>query len=324
MFRKVLEALAVGDAMGMPTEFMTRDHIKKNFGIVDTILDPEVSDIHRNLKMYSVTDDTEQNLYLIEEYCRDGVITVENTVAGLLRWIKETNAEEKGYIGPSSLRALRGIEKGEDPYKAGVKGVTCGAPMRALAPALCASEKNLVSAVYSCCIPTHNNNLAVEAAMAVGYAIHKAMSGGSYDEIINASLEGARVGAIQSKNIWVGPSTEKRISLLLSELPKMKNLDDLLDYLYYIIGTGLDANQVAPAIIGLFAWAKDDVWLAIKAGASVGGDTDTIAAVTASLSALYRKGHNIPDDILHTILKENDLKIGMYADMIKEHREKSL
>ena len=324
MFREVLEALAVGDAMGMPTEFMTRDHIKKNFGIVDTILDPDVSEIHSNMKKYSVTDDTEQNLYLLEEYCRDGVVTVENTVAGLMKWIKETNAEEKGYIGPSSLRALLGIEKGEDPYKAGAKGITCGAPMRALAPALCASEKNLTSTVYTCCIPTHNNNLAVEAAMAVGYAIYKAMSGGSYDEIINASLEGARIGAIQSENIWVGPSTEKRIALILSELPKMKNLDDLLDYLYFIIGTGLDANQVAPAIIGLFAWAKDDVWLAIKAGASVGGDTDTIAAIAASLCALYRKGHNIPDDILHAILNENDLKIGMYAEMIKEHRRKSL
>ena len=324
MFREVLEALAVGDAMGMPTEFMTRDHIKKNFGIVDTILDPDVSEIHSNMKKYSVTDDTEQNLYLLEEYCRDGVVTVENTVTGLMKWIKETNAEEKGYIGPSSLRALLGIEKGEDPYKAGAKGVTCGAPMRALAPALCASEKNLTSTVYTCCIPTHNNNLAVEAAMAVGYAIYKAMSGGSYDEIINASLEGARIGAIQSENIWVGPSTEKRIALILSELPKMKNLDDLLDYLYFIIGTGLDANQVAPAIIGLFAWAKDDVWLAIKAGASVGGDTDTIAAVAASLCTLYRKGHNIPDDILHAILNENDLKIGMYAEMIEEHRRKSL
>ena len=324
MFREVLEALAVGDAMGMPTEFMTRDHIKKNFGIVDTILDPDVSEIHSNMKKYSVTDDTEQNLYLLEEYCRDGVVTVENTVTGLMKWIKETNAEEKGYIGPSSLRALLGIEKGEDPYKAGAKGVTCGAPMRALAPALCASEKNLTSTVYTCCIPTHNNNLAVEAAMAVGYAIYKAMSGGSYDEIINASLEGARIGAIQSENIWVGPSTEKRIALILSELPKMKNLDDLLDYLYFIIGTGLDANQVAPAIIGLFAWAKDDVWLAIKAGASVGGDTDTIAAVAASLCTLYRKGHNIPDDILHAILNENDLKLGMYAEMIKEHRRKSL
>jgi ADP-ribosylglycohydrolase len=320
VFEKVLEALAVGDAVGMPTEFMTRDHIKSEFGIVDTVLDPNVSFIHKDMKMYSVTDDTEQNLYLIEEYCRDGMITVENTVTGLLRWITETNAEEKGYIGPSSLQALRGIEKGDDPYKAGSKGITCGAPMRVLAPVICSSEEDLTSAIYSCCIPTHNTNLAVEAAMAVGYALHKAMTGGSYDEIIQASLEGARIGAVQSENVWVGPSTERRIALLISELPRMGNLDELLDYLYSVIGTGLDANQVAPAIIGIFAWAKDDVWLAIRAGASVGGDTDTIAAVSASLCALYRKGHNIPSDILHTILKENDLMIDRYAAMIREHR----
>ena len=316
MFDKVLEALAVGDAMGMPTEFMTREYIKENFGIVDTILDPKVSIIHKEMKKYSVTDDTEQNLYLIKEYCGDGEVTVNNTVKGLMKWIVETNAEKKGYIGPSSLRALRGIEKGDDPYKAGIMGVTCGAPMRALAPVLCSSEDKLIQSVYNSCIPTHNNNLAVEAAMAVGFALHKAKSGGSYKEILDASLKGAGIGAVQSEHIWGGASTGKRIELILTEIRKMEELDDLLDYLYYIIGTGLDANQVAPAIIAIFAWAKDDVWLAIKAGASIGGDTDTIGAVAASLCALYRKGHNIPDDILNPVLKENDLQIDMYADMI--------
>ena len=317
MFDKVLEALAVGDAMGMPTEFMTREHIKKNFGLVDIILDPEVSIIHKEMKKYSVTDDTEQNLYLIKEYCEAGEITVENTVRGLMKWIVETNAEEKGYIGPSSLRALKGIEKGDDPYKAGIMGTTCGAPMRALAPALCSSEDNLIQSVYNSCIPTHNNNLAVEAAMAVGFALHKAKTGGSYKEIIEASLKGARIGANQTEHFWGGPSTGKRIELILTEIQQMKKLDDLLDYLYYIIGTGLDASQVAPAIIAIFAWAKDDVWLAIEAGATIGGDTDTIAALAASLCALYRKGHNIPEHILKVVLKENNLNIDMYAKLIE-------
>lgn len=319
MFDKVLEALAVGDAMGMPTEFMTREHIKKNFGMVDTILDPKVSIIHKEMRKYSITDDTEQNLYLIKEYCSDGEVTVNNTVRGLMKWIVETNAEEKGYIGPSSLRALRGIEKGEDPYKAGIMGTTCGAPMRALAPVLCSSKDELIQSVYHSCLPTHNNNLALEAAMAVAFALHKAMTGGSYKEILDASLQGANIGSTQSEYIWGGPSTGKRIELILSEIRKMENLDELLDYLYYIIGTGLEASQVASAVIAVFAWAKDDVWLAIKAGASIGGDTDTIGAIASSLCALYRKGHNIPDNILNPVLKENDLQIDMYADMIIKH-----
>ena len=316
MISKVLEALAVGDAMGMPTEFMTREYIKENFGFVNTILDPRVSTIHKDMKKYSVTDDTEQNLYLISEYCMDGEITVDNTVKGLMKWIVETDAEAKGYIGPSSLRALRGIEKGDDPYKAGIMGTTCGAPMRALAPVLCSSEDELIQSVYFSCLPTHNNNLALEAAMAVAFALHKAKTGGSYKEILDASLEGANIGTTQSEYIWGGPSTGKRIELILSEIKKMEKLDDLLDYLYYIIGTGLEASQVASAVIAIFAWAKDDVWLAIKAGASIGGDTDTIGAVAASLCALYRKGHNIPDDILNPVLKENDLNISMYADLL--------
>jgi len=43
LVKQVLEAFAVGDAMGMPTEFMTLEEIREKFGIVDALLDPSVS-----------------------------------------------------------------------------------------------------------------------------------------------------------------------------------------------------------------------------------------------------------------------------------------
>jgi hypothetical protein len=62
-YQSALEALTVGDALGMPTEFMTREYIKRNFGFVSSIIDPQFSLIHKNLARASITDDTEQNLY---------------------------------------------------------------------------------------------------------------------------------------------------------------------------------------------------------------------------------------------------------------------
>ena len=66
--RAAFTALAVGDAVGMPTEFMTRQAIKARFSSVDTLLRPDQGEKHANLPYASVTDDTEQNLYLLRAY----------------------------------------------------------------------------------------------------------------------------------------------------------------------------------------------------------------------------------------------------------------
>ena len=42
-FVHILEALAVGDAMGMPTEFMTQKDIDRIYPTIDTLLDPKLS-----------------------------------------------------------------------------------------------------------------------------------------------------------------------------------------------------------------------------------------------------------------------------------------
>ena len=65
LFERALEAFAVGDALGMPTEFMTQEAIKSKFGLVEKLIDPSVSQIHTNLKKGQITDDTEQNPTLL-------------------------------------------------------------------------------------------------------------------------------------------------------------------------------------------------------------------------------------------------------------------
>ena len=64
----VWEAFAVGDAMGMPTEFMTPDQIRSAVGgLPEDFVPSSLSLKHPNLPEGSVTDDTEQNLYLLAE-----------------------------------------------------------------------------------------------------------------------------------------------------------------------------------------------------------------------------------------------------------------
>jgi len=314
---KVLEAFAVGDAMGMPTEFMTLGYIREKFGLIDNLLDPSVSPIHANLLQGQVTDDTEQVLYLINEYAAEDSVTVEGTVRGLLRWIRETGAVEKGYVGPSSKNALERIEQGEKPEEAGKGGTTCGAPMRVLSAVLCAGiqadNAGLAKLIRDCSLPTHNTSVAMESAAVLGFAMYAAKLGKSYAEILDYITEGAEHAKGMSKEQYVGASAAWRFFSVRERIEICKSPEEAMEIIYNVIGTTMEANEITPSALGIFAYAKEDVWTAIRMGSSIGGDTDTIAAIVGALSALYAQGHNIPQRVVDTVKKVNKLDLGSYA-----------
>ena len=153
--RSLLEAFAVGDALGMATEFMTRAEIDDRFGLVATLIEPAFSKNHPDLRKAQVTDDTEQVVALLDEYCEKGRIDPRETAERLLLWVKESGAIEKRYIGPSSKAALQAIAEGADPSKTGLGGTTCGGVMRSPAAALFAlcNDLPIDRSVQACLLP---------------------------------------------------------------------------------------------------------------------------------------------------------------------------
>lgn len=318
----VLEAFAVGDAMGMPTEFMTRREIAKHIGMVRDLLPPRCSFHHSDLPAGSVTDDTEQNLYLLHEYCTSS-ITVESTVTALRRWIRETDAVARNYIGPSSLRALREIENGAPPEMTGLKGTTCGGIMRSLAPVLCcwaqgSSDEETVRCITVCLVPTHNTSQALEAACAYGFALRAALNGLPAKDILAASLTGAEHGLAVAPYHACAASSKARIVYLMDHIGEFRTDGELLDFLFGVLGTGLESADVCAAVFALFLYAKKDVARAICLAASVGGDTDTIAALVGALCTAYAGGHNIPAGIVEHVRSINHLDVHAVGKSITE------
>ena len=69
--------------------------------------------------------------------------------------------------------------------------------------------------------------------------------------------------------------------------------------------------------MSIFLIKGEDVFGALRLCASLGGDTDTIGALVGALCAAYAGGHNIPEDILHTVVERNHLDLEEVARKIE-------
>jgi ADP-ribosylglycohydrolase len=315
----ILEAFAAGDAFGMPAEFMTRREIHERFGIINRLLEPFESRNHPDLPKGSVTDDTGQVLALLDEYILRGRVDPRDTAMRLLQWMRESGAVEKRYIGPSSKSALEAIKNGADPIMTGTHGTTCGGVMRSPAAVLysiakqSSSSNEIADAVQACLMPTHNTHEALESAIAYSFALVAAIKGGDVSDIVQEVIAGAAAGAARAPWQTCGASPAARVLHFLSIRQEFNTPESVLDFLYEVYGTGLDSVDVATAALCIFLFGLEDTWLCIRMGASIGGDTDTIAALAGALSAAYRfrrlGSTNIPPEIFKEIQRVNGLDL---------------
>lgn len=208
-----------------------------------------------------------------------------------------TGAVDKHYIGPSSLKALTAIEKGADPATAGT-GTTCGGIMRTPA-AVCfdpdQTMDQLRENVRAALLPTHNTSEALEAAGCYGAALLTAINGGTVSEVIEAALENGPLTEALAPWRGCAASSAARIRATAGwgRLPD----EELFHRLYDLWGTGLPSADVCGAVFALFLAAEGSAYRAISLGASLGGDTDTIAALAGALTAAQAGHANIPDHI---------------------------
>ena len=299
---------ACGDAVGKATEFMTPQDIRRIYGNISSMPDISRSITHSDLPQYAVTDDTEQNLWLLRRYLKDRNVTIENTVDELLKWIDGTNAVEKHYIGPSSLKALKGIQNGEDPLKAGINGTTCGGIMRVPAAVFAARilKLDMDKCICSALICTHNNSIALESAYSYAYALSHALDnpGCSRKELLEKAKEGCNVGL--SKAPWISAGASLLDRLIFLENLSLGGYDEqtFRSFIYGVLGTGLPSYETAAAVFALLLYTDDPV-KTMFLSAELGGDTDTIGALACSLSSILNLKAEMPEDIMKPVLEYN-------------------
>ena len=283
-----LAGLALGDALGMPTQAMSPQQIQTVYGHVTGLVDGDKSQPYApGMAAGSVTDDTEQAL-LIASLLLKGHGSGLNLDASefshaLLAW--EDSMIERGsldLLGPSTKAALERVRAGENPLRVGGEGTTNGAAMRVTPIGIAASTSDrqlFADAVWSSCQVTHATRQGFQSAALVAAAVSLGIDAGAADVTDLLWKAVAFVRSLPERGAWspepdVVAATHR--ALKLAAQPSSS-----LEWLAEQIGTAVASAQAIPMAFALLA--RDPSPRALLQAANLGGDTDTIGAIAGAI-----------------------------------------
>jgi ADP-ribosylglycohydrolase len=319
-----LTGVAVGDAMGMPSELWSRRKVKERFGRITGFLPgPDDHFIVSGFKAGQFTDDTAQTLKICESIIANGGrVDPESVARAILEWAEQENAFETNALGPSSQKALLRIKEGVPVEEAGSTGDTNGAAMR-IAPIGILRRpddvKALVDDVERACLGTHNTNVAIAGASMLAAAISCAMETRDWDEILGIAFEAHDEG-MERGNDTFGASSKERTRLAIELVGAKAGEEEAMDRLYDLIGAGVATTEAVPTAIALSFYAEGDPARACLLAANLGGDCDTVGAMTGALSGAYAGVDAFPTDWIRTVQEVNRVDLEDVAARLQFYR----
>lgn len=318
-----LIGLAIGDALGMPSQTLTVTQIQSHYGWISGFVAPfEDHPVSHGLRAGQVTDDTEQALILASHLISgQGTINQTELAKDLLKWESDVKARGlRDLLGPSSKAALDALLAGAPIAEIGRNGTTNGAAMRITPVGIAVRVEPLaefVDQVECACRLTHNTGEAIASAAAVAAVISCGLEGGSFDEAIPTALRAAKEG--QERGFAVGnQNIEGRIVHALS-VARMSGATakDISER----IGTSVASHESVAATFGLLRLADGDLWQAALMAANIGDDTDTIGAISCAMAGACSGVSAIPDAAIAVVTGVNDLPLRKTAEDLLQLRE---
>ena len=321
-----LYGMASGDALGVPSSFMTQEYIQKTWGWIDTFYPPEKGHIfHDGLKAGEYTDDTEQALALMNSFLRNKKVVPLDVVKEILAWADRVKDKYASPLGPSTERALKAIRDGADITVSGKYGNTNGSAMRISPVGIIhglrgSSCEEMIRDVYATCMPTHNTTVCVSSAAAIAWGVALCIRGEqNIDNIVAETMRAADLASHLGYSV-VSPSISKRIGLVYELVQRYgddpkKAMAELYDY----FGGGDLAADSIPVSIGLFALGKGDVKTVNEYCVNFGGDCDTNAAMAGAMAGAYSGVEQVPAAWRETIRSVNHIALEDYANRLLDH-----
>ena len=290
-----LAGLALGDALGMPTQAMSPEQIRAVYGRITGLVEGDASQPYApGMPAGSVTDDTEQALLIASLLVR-GRGTSSGRVAldagefahALLAW--EDSMIQRGsldLLGPSTKAALERVRAGEDPLTVGGAGTTNGAAMRVTPIGIAmptVDPEAFADAVWSSCQVTHATRQGFQSAALVAAAVSFGIDAARSPSLDLRSLLWKALSYVDSlpeRGAWtpdpdVVAATRRAMQLVAN--PASSSLECLVEQ----VGTSVASAQAIPMAFALLA--RDPSPQALLDAANIGGDTDTIGAIAGAI-----------------------------------------
>ena len=290
-----LAGLALGDALGMPTQAMSPEQIRAVYGPITGLVDGDASQPYApGMPAGSVTDDTEQALLVASLLVRgrgssSGRVALDagEFAHALLAW--EDSMIERGsldLLGPSTKAALERVRAGEDPLSVGGAGTTNGAAMRVTPIGIAMSTADpeaFADAIWSSCQVTHATRQGFQSAALVAAAVSMGIdTARSTAPDLRGLLWKAvtYVDSLPERGAWtpdpdVVAATRRAMQLVAN--PASSSLECLVEQ----VGTSVASAQAIPMAFALLA--RDPSPQALLDAANIGGDTDTIGAIAGAI-----------------------------------------
>ena len=331
-----LAGLALGDALGMPTQAMSPEQIHAVYGRITGLVDGDASQPYApGMPAGSVTDDTEQALLIASLLVRGrgsssgrvALNAVEFSHA-LLAW--EDSMIRRGsldLLGPSTKAALERVRAGEDPLTVGGEGTTNGAAMRVTPIGIAmptADPEAFADAVWSSCQVTHATRQGFQSAALVAAAVSMGIDAA---RSTSPNLRGllwkavTYVDSLPKRGAWT-PDPDvvaaTRRAMQLASNPSSSSLECLVEQ----VGTSVASTHAIPMAFALLA--REPSPRALLDAANLGGDTDTIGAIAGAILGAALGVEVLPTDSLSRIEEVSHLGLPAVARELLELRDQAL
>jgi ADP-ribosylglycohydrolase len=319
--------LAVGDALGMPTQMLPRNVVKDLFGDMPWFAPgPGANEISAGLPAGRVTDDTDQALIVARTLIDGGgEIDLAMLAKRLLDWERGMAAAGSlDLLGPSTKRALVAVRAGAAPGESGRAGDTNGAAMRITPVGIATPAKpldRLVEAVAAASRLTHDTTVAISGAAAVAAAVSAGVDGADVVATIPLAQAAAEIGAGHGHYV-PGASVADRIGWAVGLVDGRQD-EDALEVIDRLVGTGVATQEAVPAAFAIASLAPYDPWRACRLAARLGGDSDTVAAMAGAVVGACCGLSVLPADAVQLVREVNELHLEAVVDGLLALRSKA-
>jgi ADP-ribosyl-[dinitrogen reductase] hydrolase len=280
-----LIGFAIGDAMGVSTEFMSPEEIKERYGVVTEILGGGVF----GFKCGETSDDTDMTVAVAKGIIANTIDPIEEIGKQFLKW-RATNPKDIGITIASTFRNYKGdwFQAAEVTHKQLGQSGGNGTLMRCLPIAFAFSDSQKMEEISILQSKmTHQEDSASEACVLYNRIARRLLLGEELKSAITTEIKNTQYDIDYSQ---------------APDFPPSGYVVHTLKWVFYWL---LNKNTFLDVIIG---------------AVNMGNDSDTIAAIAGGLKGIEVGYGNLPYKHADKLLNNNFLE--ELAEVLYEIRDK--